>query len=50
MYLPPIHEERDTRLPWLGIDARWNALRGDDRFQALLARLGLPAGDATARF
>lgn len=42
--------ERDIRLAFLKVDARWNPLRGDPRFQALSRRLGLEAGQAYGRY
>lgn len=41
---------RDIRLVFLGIDARWNALRGEPRFRALARRLQLSARPASGRF
>ena len=42
---------RDVRMAFLHVDARWNNLRDEPRFRALLARVGLPAGGAaTGRF
>lgn len=35
-------EERDGQLPFLNVDPRLARLRADPRFQALLARIGLP--------
>ncbi len=35
------HAQRDIRMAFLKVDARWNNLRGDQRFQALAQRLGL---------
>jgi DNA-binding winged helix-turn-helix (wHTH) protein/TolB-like protein len=40
----------DIRLVFLGIDARWNGLRDQPRFQALARRLHLATGPATGRF
>jgi len=42
--------ERDARMPWLGTDARWNALRDEPRFRALAERMGLPNEPASGRF
>ncbi len=35
------HARRDIRMTFLKVDARWNNLRGEPRFQALAQRLGL---------
>jgi DNA-binding winged helix-turn-helix (wHTH) protein/TolB-like protein/Tfp pilus assembly protein PilF len=42
------HADRDVRLAFLKVDARWNNLRGEPRFRALAARVGLPGGRAAA--
>jgi len=39
-------EQRDVRMTFLKIDARWNNLRGKPRFEALIGRLGFAAGTA----
>ena len=44
------YEGHDVRLAFLKVDARWNNLRGEPRFQALAARLGLAGGPASGRF
>lgn len=44
------HAARDIRIAFLGVDARWNALRGHPRFRALARRLQLPEGVARGRF
>lgn len=44
------YDERDIRLSFLGIDARWNNLRAEPRFQALAKRMGLPNARAYSRF
>ena len=35
-------EERSNWLVWLRLDPRWNALRADARFAALVSRMGFP--------
>jgi DNA-binding winged helix-turn-helix (wHTH) protein/TolB-like protein/Flp pilus assembly protein TadD len=40
------YEDHDVRLAFLKVDARWNNLRGQPRFQALARRLGLAGGRA----
>lgn len=42
------YRERDIRLTFLDVDARWNNLRAEPRFQALAQRMGLGATRATA--
>ena len=37
-------EERDVRLTFLLVEPRWNRLRADGRFQAIMKRVNLPAG------
>ena len=44
------HEDHDVRIAFLKIDARWNNLRDEPRFQALAARVGLVGGPASGRF
>ena len=44
------YRERDVRLAWLSVDARWNALREEPRFRALAERMGLSAEHAYGRF
>ena len=43
------HEARDIRMVFLGIDARWNPLRGSPRFTALVRALRLPEGMGYSR-
>lgn len=40
--LEQAHALRDVRLTFLAVDSRWNALRGEPRFQALARQMGLP--------
>ena len=44
------YQERDIRLAFAGIDARWNTLRTQPRFQALMQRMGLAGGPAYGRY
>lgn len=44
------HRQRDIRLGFLKVDARWNNLRGQPRFRALARRMGLSGGRAYGRF
>lgn len=44
------YRERDIRMAFLGIDARWNNLRTQPRFRALARRLGLADGRAYGRY
>ena len=37
-------QDRDSRLLYLGIDPRWEPLRGDPRYVKLMDRIGLPRG------
>jgi TolB-like protein/Tfp pilus assembly protein PilF len=41
-FLEKAMEERDPRLPHLGVSPIWDGLRDDPRFRALLERMGLP--------
>jgi len=43
------YAERDIRMAFLGIDSRWNNLRGEPRFQALARSLGLEQARADGR-
>ncbi|MBJ6980858.1 winged helix-turn-helix domain-containing protein [Luteimonas sp. MC1572] len=42
--------ERDIRMAFLKVDARWNDVRDEPRFQALSRRLGLEGGQAYGRY
>lgn len=42
------YQERDIRMAFLRVDARWNNLRTLPRFQALAQRMGLLGGGTTA--
>lgn len=44
------YQDHDVRIAFLKIDARWNNLREQPRFQALSARVGLAGGPASGRF
>lgn len=44
------HRERDIRLAFLEIDARWNNLRAHPRFLALARRMDLETGRAYGRY
>ena len=44
------HAERDLRMVFLGIDARWNNLRAQPRFRALARRMGLESERAYGHF
>lgn len=44
------YDERDVRIAYMGIDARWNALREHPRFSELLKKLGFSAEPGRARF
>lgn len=43
------HRERDIRMVFLKIDARWNPLRAQPRFQSLAQRMGLTGGRGYSR-
>jgi len=42
-FLEKAMEERDPRLPHMGVSPIWDCLRDDPRFAAMLRRMGLPA-------
>jgi hypothetical protein len=42
-WLEKAFEERSHWLVWLRLDPRWNSLRGDSRFDALVQRMNYPA-------
>lgn len=44
------YRQRDIRLVFLKVDARWNNLRGEPRFRALAQRMGLQGDRAYGRF
>ncbi|MCJ0826786.1 winged helix-turn-helix domain-containing protein [Luteimonas sp. 50] len=44
------YREHDIRIGFIGVDARWNALRSEPRFRALSRRLRLPEGPARGRY
>ncbi len=44
------YREHDIRMAFLAVDARWNPLRSEPRFRALLQRLRLPDRPASGRF
>lgn len=43
------YEQRDVRMTFLKVDARWNSLRDTPRFQALMARMGFVDSPAHGR-
>ncbi len=42
-YLDLAYRERSHWLVWLKRDPRWNDVRSDGRFQALVRKIGLPS-------
>ncbi len=44
-FLEKAMEERDPRLPHMGVSPIWDDVRDDPRFRALLERMGLPTPD-----
>jgi serine/threonine-protein kinase len=44
------YREHDIRIGFIGVDARWNDLRAEPRFQALARRLGLANRPARGRY
>lgn len=49
-FLERAYDERDVRITYMGIDARWNALREHPRFRELLKKLGFSTEPGRARF
>lgn len=45
-WLDKAYVERDFRMVRLGVDPLWNDIRAEPRFQALLERIGLKAGNS----
>jgi DNA-binding winged helix-turn-helix (wHTH) protein/TolB-like protein/tetratricopeptide (TPR) repeat protein len=43
-------QQRDVRMSFIGIDARWNPIREEPRFRAIAQQLGLPVDPAHGRF
>lgn len=43
------YREHDIRMAFMKVDARWNVLRSQPRFQALAERLGLESGHGCSR-
>jgi tetratricopeptide (TPR) repeat protein len=48
-WLEKAYETRDVRLTFLAVEPKWDTLRSDPRFQALLRRLRLPLEAATSK-
>lgn len=48
--LEQAYEQRDVRIAYLGMDARWNAIRTHPRFLKLLNKLGFSPEPARGRF
>jgi DNA-binding winged-HTH domains len=48
--LEQAYEQRDVRIAYLGMDARWNAIRAHPRFLELLNKLGFSPEPARGRF
>ncbi len=44
-FLEKAMQERDPRLPHMGVSPIWDGVRDDPRFRALLERMGLPVPD-----
>jgi serine/threonine protein kinase len=44
-WLEKAYEERNPSLPYISCMPRWDALRSEPRFQALLRRMGIPVKD-----
>ena len=48
--LEQAERQHDIRVGFIGVDARWNPLRGEPRFQALCHRMKLPCSKAYGRY
>jgi DNA-binding winged helix-turn-helix (wHTH) protein/TolB-like protein/Tfp pilus assembly protein PilF len=48
--LEQAYEQHDVRIAYLGMDARWNAIRAHPRFRELLNQLGFSPEPARGRF
>lgn len=48
-WLEKAYDKRDVRLTFLAVEPKWDAMRSEPRFQALLKRLALPL-DASVQF
>ena len=44
-WLEKAYEEHNPNLPYVSCQPRWDPLRSEPRFQALLRRMGIPVGD-----
>ncbi|MBP1776982.1 MAG: hypothetical protein H6Q86_2992, partial [candidate division NC10 bacterium] len=40
-WLEKAYQDRESRLPWIKLDPRFDALRADARFEGLLRRMNL---------
>ncbi len=49
-YLERAFELKSRRILWLKVDPRWDPLRADPRFDALLGRLGLYADHVDSHY
>jgi hypothetical protein len=41
VWLEKAYDERDARLTFIKVDPKWNKLRSDPRFAAIIKRMGL---------